>query len=151
MTIRKILVAVDFSEPSARALTFAIELAASFQSSLTILHVSQLVVTLASNPSVPVQVYKEGQAGESSLLEQAKQQAQAAGVQADGMLADGTPSQEIVRVAHEGQFDLIVIGTHGRSGFDRFMLGSVAERVLRKATCPVMTVNPVTDAQSAGA
>ena len=58
------------------------------------------------------------------------------------MLKNGPPFVEIVRYAKEEKFDLIVIGTHGRSGLAHMLLGSVAEKVVRKASCPVLTVRP---------
>jgi len=65
------------------------------------------------------------------------------GVSVEARLLDGRVESEILREAEEWPADLIVIGTHGRSGFDRFVLGSVAEKVLRKAECPVLTVPPI--------
>jgi nucleotide-binding universal stress UspA family protein len=66
--------------------------------------------------------------------------ARRAGVRAEGRLADGAPAQEILKWARRKRAGLIVIGTHGRSALGRFVMGSVAERVVRLATIPVLTV-----------
>jgi nucleotide-binding universal stress UspA family protein len=63
-----------------------------------------------------------------------------AGVRATGLLLDGAPHDQIPRAARRNRADLIVIGTHGRTGLSKVLLGSVAERVIRSATCPVLTV-----------
>ena len=68
----------------------------------------------------------------------------AAGVPARSLVRTGLAWEEIVRAASEEQADMIVMGTHGRSGLDRLLLGSVAERVVRQAPCPVLTVRPPT-------
>src|SRR5262249_53361175 len=70
------------------------------------------------------------------------------GVEIEHRLEDGEPVEQIIRAAAQGQCDLIVMGTHGRTGFRRVLLGSVAEQVLRRAACPVLTVN--TPAQETG-
>jgi nucleotide-binding universal stress UspA family protein len=64
------------------------------------------------------------------------------GIKTDAIVDDGNAAARILEHASSSQADLIVMGTHGLSGFERFMLGSVAEKVLRKATCPAMTVPP---------
>ena len=76
---------------------------------------------------------------EQSLTARAAQLGQA-GVSARWRVAVGVPFEEIVRAAREEQADMIVIGTHGRGGLNRLLLGSVAERVIRTAPCPVLTV-----------
>ena len=64
------------------------------------------------------------------------------GVSARGLVKIGVPWEEIVRVAADERADMIVMGTHGRTGLDRLLLGSVTERVVRRAPCPVLTVRP---------
>ena len=66
--------------------------------------------------------------------------AKKSGVKVVGLTADGSPAQQIVRVARSKRFDLVVIGTHGRTGLAKFFLGSVAGRVVSTAPCPVLTV-----------
>ena len=65
-----------------------------------------------------------------------------AGMDATGVILVGRPSEELVKLAEEKGADLIVMGTHGRAGFDRLLFGSVAHEVVRAAPCPVMTIRP---------
>jgi nucleotide-binding universal stress UspA family protein len=66
--------------------------------------------------------------------------AKRAGIRAVGMMAEGEPARQIVRAARSKRADLIVVGTHGRTGFNRFLVGSIAQRVVVTAPCPVVTV-----------
>lgn len=72
----------------------------------------------------------------AALTEKAKK----AGVRATGLMVEGDPARQIVRVARSKRADLLVVGTHGRTGLNKFFVGSVAERVVSSATCPVVTV-----------
>ena len=148
--MRRILCATDFSAPSARAFEHALVLASWYEAPLTVLHVaaepmvaSPLVSAAAlPYPGGPLTLggsWREGVEAElASLLGPANR----AGLRATGEVREGHPATETVRVAQEIGADLIVMGTHGRTGFQRFMLGSVAETVLRRASCPVLTVPP---------
>ena len=135
---KRILVPTDFSEYSAEAVGYGCALTDSFQAELHLLHV--LEVHLGSTPvfagglALTPRV-QESRAAAESALEQV-----AAGREAVRSTREGPAFLEIVRYAKENDIDLIVIGTHGRSGLAHVMLGSVAERVVRKAPCPVMTV-----------
>lgn len=140
----KILVPTDFSANAEHALRYAAELARAFDTPLSILHVYDVtpyvipVGVAASSVLLDVgRLRAEFQKG----VDAAKLLAQQAGAtQVDTLLAEGTPYVEIARVAEERRFGLIVMGTHGRTGFAHFLLGSVAEKVVRKAPCPVITV-----------
>ena len=139
--VKKILVPVDFSEHSAKALEFAVDLALKYGTSLTILHVNDLAINLAPYGPLPPSLIDNAAQEAQALLDQTKNQVMALGVrQVDSSLLDGMAFHEIVLFAEQGNYDLIVMGTHGRSGFNRFMLGSVAERVVRRARRPVLTV-----------
>ncbi|HEY6562505.1 MAG TPA: universal stress protein [Polyangiaceae bacterium] len=139
--LKKILVPTDFSEHSSRALRFAADLARKYDAALTLLHVNDLVVTLAPYPPLPPKILDTAMTEARALLERAKGEASSLGVpQVETNLIDGRPFHEIVRFAEQGDYDLIVMGTHGRSGFNRVLLGSVAERVVRGAGRPVLTV-----------
>ncbi len=139
----KILVPVDFSEHSKRALAVAADLARRYEASLGLVHVFQPVLY-----SVPesYMVYTQDQlpnllAELEKLLEQAKHDVLAAGaLQVTTAVLQGIPHVEVIRAAQEGKYDLIVMGTHGRTGMAHALLGSVAEKVVRKAPCPVLTV-----------
>jgi nucleotide-binding universal stress UspA family protein len=143
--IRQILCPTDFSTPSARAFEHALVLAEWYRAPVTVLHVLPEPVVAA--PALPygfTPALVDGslrdavQADLASLVGPANR----AGLHALGELRDGNPATETVRVAQELHADLIVMGTHGRTGFQRWVLGSVAETVLRRAPCPVLTVPP---------
>jgi nucleotide-binding universal stress UspA family protein len=127
--VQKILYATDFSSYSNQAYFHAVALAENHGASLTVLFV------LPSNWS--------GDEGEDRdywrrQLEQIRPLDP--GIQVRHVLLDGDPAAEIVRYAQEMNMDLIVMGTHGRSGLERLLVGSVAEKVMRQATCSVLVV-----------
>jgi len=146
--IETILHPTDFSEQSASAFDLACSLARDHSARLMVLHVfSSPLATFGGMEAVP-----PGQ--DEMNTEAAKRQLEAvqcpdASVPLERRLVVGEPAEAIVQVAAETDSDLIVMGTHGRSGLARLLTGSVAESVLRKATCPVLTVKvPVPAAQS---
>ena len=141
--IRRVLCPTDFSAFSAHAFAHAVSMAAWYEAAVTVLHVLPDTVVPASelaymaNPMLLDPALREAiQADLSSLVAPARR----VGLHAEGELREGKPAAEIVRVAQQLHADLIVMGTHGRSGFQRWVLGSVAETVLRRAPCPVLTV-----------
>jgi CPA2 family monovalent cation:H+ antiporter-2 len=144
--IRRILCPIDFSDASRHALDQAVVLAKWHESRITALHVihvplflppPMLVAELADTtpPAPSRQTQKEEL---QAWLETARR----AGVQTDVIVDEGHAATRILEQASSCRADLIAMGTHGLSGFERFMLGSVAEKVLRKAACPVITVPP---------
>jgi nucleotide-binding universal stress UspA family protein len=140
--IRRILCPTDFSECSRRALHQAIPVARYYQADLTALHVIAPVAgpTYVDyvNPSL-----LDPRSREHALeaLAEFVAPARAAAVRADTIVREGGPAQEILAAAEALPADLIVMGTHGRTGFSRLMLGSVTEKVLRNARCPVLTAS----------
>ena len=143
--IRKILVPLDFSPPSDYALSYAKALGADFGASLHVLHVVE--DRLMTGPW-PVEAYlgelprlREGliKDAESRMLECLKSIGQS-GIQATGEVLIGSPFQTIVDLAFTSGADLIVMSTHGRTGITHLLIGSVAERVIRHASCPVLVV-----------
>lgn len=140
---QKILVATDFSPHSALALQLAADLSRRYDASVTLVHVYEPVVY-----AVPegYQLFTEPQLEElfvalQKQLAEQKQAALAAGaLRVETQLSKGFAASEICALAEQGRFDLIVLGTHGRKGLSHVVLGSVAERVLRTAPCPVLTV-----------
>jgi nucleotide-binding universal stress UspA family protein len=147
----------DFSEFSRRGLAQAIELAQWFGSTVEVLHAHALPMpAMASAPIAPapaampapvVTPATEGQ--EQALREQLRhlvEPAEKAGAAVVTALEWGDPVTTILERAGQDGVDLVVMGTHGRSGFERLFLGSVAEKVLRKAPCPVLTVRAEGDA-----
>lgn len=143
MSFRKILIAVDFSPHAEHALEVAADLAKRLGAAVGIVHVHEPVVWAPG--LVEALDAKAGAAlrsGLDGLLTEAATRARAAGVASvETRLIEGAPFVEIARCAQEGGYDLIVLGTHGRTGIGHALIGSVAERVVRKAHCPVLTVN----------
>jgi nucleotide-binding universal stress UspA family protein len=142
--IRRILHPSDFSRASSKAFAKAVEMAKANRAELLIVHVLAPSVPLAGDGYISPKIYEDleasarawGQKQLNRLLAKARQ----AGVRAKGALLDGVPHEQIVRAAKSKKAGLIVIGTHGRTGLAKFVLGSVAGRVVAMATCPVMTV-----------
>ena len=142
--IRRILYASDFSKASGRAFTTALTLARSNNAVLTILHVNVPIM-----PLVPEQVIRsdtweqldtEARRWSRRRLAGIAKRAKTTGTRANTLLMNGDPSQQIVHAARSTRADLVVVGTHGRTGFSKFILGSVAGRVVATASCPVVTV-----------
>ena len=144
MTFRKILVATDFSPPADEAVLRAADLSRCYGAPLTLIYVYQ-PVTYGGLPEghvvyTPLQMGELMAAFEQRLLA-AKRVAEGAGAKGvQTKLLMGPASGEITDYAAAEAFDLIAIGTHGRTGLSRFFLGSVAEKVVRTAPCPVLAV-----------
>jgi nucleotide-binding universal stress UspA family protein len=153
--IRRILCAVDFSDYSRRALDHAIAIARWYESTVTVLHVFPAAPAAAVGPGpVVFDPILLSPIERDKLLADTKAFA-AAGRPHDipikAVVREGSAAAEILEQVEAMKADLVVVGTHGRSGFERVLLGSVAERVLRKASCPVMTVpSRLPDAVPAG-
>ncbi len=141
---RRILHPSDFSSASRAAFAKAVELAKTSRAELTILHVLSPVVPMPGDGYVSPKVYEElvasTRAWAHKQLDRRLAKAKAAGVRAKGLLMDGVPYEAIMRAAKARRADLLVMGTHGRSGLARFFLGSVAGRVVAGGPCPVLTV-----------
>jgi nucleotide-binding universal stress UspA family protein len=145
---KKILVGTDFSEGSQHAAEVAVSLAASLGASVTVAHAWSPPVypraagdAFAMDPGLLTGL-EEAIRGE---LKTAVAPFSTRGVQLDTRSLLGSESASLVELATSGGYDLIVVGTHGRSGLRRILIGSVAERVVRTATVPVLTVrHPVT-------
>ena len=140
---KKILVPVDFSEHSRKAVKVAAELARSFGTPITLMH----AYVIPSYP-LPEGVVFAGAEAVAELLGKSQDALNALKSAAldlgaphvDILMTEGGAFAEIIRVAREKGHDLIVMGTHGRTGIRHALLGSVAEKVVRKASCAVLTV-----------
>lgn len=136
-----ILAPTDGSVGVERAVEHAVDLAKTHEATLHALY----VVNTASYSSMPMETSWEhvrdmlGEEGERAL-ERVGDIAAEADVPVESVVVDGSPSREIVRYAEHEPCDLVVMGTHGRGGIDRLLLGSVAERVVRASKVPVLTV-----------
>ena len=142
--IRRILCPVDFSDHSRRALDHAVAIARWYRSVITVTHVVAPAPVTAYGPGpVVLEPAMMSTADRDQLqanLEAFVQAETAEGVTIETGIREGNAAAEALAQAAELPADLITIGTHGRSGFERLLLGSVAEKVLRKAGCPVLTV-----------
>ena len=141
--IRRVLHASDFSTASRRAFDAALAITKSLNARLTIVSVLAPIVTVPDQYIDAVmldRLDKQARQWSSQQLEKLAAQAKKAGVRASVLLRDGDPADQIVRACRATKSDLIVVGTHGRRGWRRFFLGSVAERVVATASCPVVTV-----------
>lgn len=142
----RILVPTDFSEFSKPALAYACGLAEQFGSELHLLHVLQDLVAMVPEPGLafppPGDYLQELKATAERTLLTMPDAEWAVGKTVVRETRLGTPFLEIIRYSKENDIDLIVLGTHGRTGLTHVLLGSVAEKVVRKAPCPVLTVRP---------
>ena len=139
--IERILCPVDFSPVSKRALEHAAVLAQWYESRIVALHVTPLMPTILGFPPAVDMASSEPVSSEAVLRELTSFVDEAvAAPTAEKVLRSGHPPTEIVKYAGECGADLIVLGTHGRGGFEHLVLGSTTEKVLRKAHCPVLTV-----------
>jgi nucleotide-binding universal stress UspA family protein len=137
LPIRTILHPTDFSPQAGYAFQVACALARDYTARLIVLHVKPPDVVYGEGyiiPPDPAPVRKD------LLAQLDRLQPPGPDIRVDRALADGDPVQEILHTARETHADLIVMGTHGRTGMGRILMGSVAEGVLRKAPCPVLTV-----------
>ena len=145
--LSRILLPTDFSKYAGEATKYACAFAEKFDAELHLLHVRETHLSstpeFAAGLALPTPVKENPAACERALLDVLDSAwAQARRSKITRSVADGTPFVEIVRYAREHSMDLIVLGTHGRSGLAHVLMGSVAERVVRKAPCPVLTVRP---------
>lgn len=137
----RILVPTDGSEATREAIQHAVDLAAEHDATIYALY----VVNSASFAGLPMESSWESVASMmneegAAALEVVEDVASEHGVPVETELLDGSPSRAIVRSAEDNGCDLIVMGTHGRGGIDRLLLGSVAESVVRSSSVPVLTV-----------
>jgi nucleotide-binding universal stress UspA family protein len=142
--LRRILVPTDFSKHSHNALQYAVAFADKFGAELHLLHVVQDLAlfvpdTVAGTPPV-VPPVEQLTAAVREGLQRLIRENNLERLRVCPEVREGTPFYEIVRFAKEKDIDLIVMGTHGRSGLAHVLLGSVTEKVVRKAPCPVLTV-----------
>lgn len=142
MVAQRFLVPFDFSPYAEHALDYAIELAKKLQAQITLLHVIQSLPMGGADMGVvlPYTYIQELETEITSSLQAALQRVTAAGLKGDMIVAHGVPFHEILDTAQRRQVELIVMGTHGRTGLTHILLGSVAEKVVRLAPCPVLVV-----------
>lgn len=144
----KILIPTDGSATSELAVTHGLELARAMSSEVTFMHVLEnpLTTGYATPETLPysAQLYQDLKAGAADILEQAESKAHSRGVSAHSILVENRDPAQAIAEAGE-QHDLVVMGTHGRRGFNRWMFGSVAEGALRRGNKPFLLVRSDTD------
>lgn len=144
--IERIVVAVDFSDCSRRAVDYALAVAHWYNGTVTALHVVPplLLAPYMESAAYPIPIERRPEALDATRLQLSLFVEQESGdFSVKSIVAEGSTVNAILEFAKASQADLLVIGTHGRSGFQRFMLGSVTESVMRHAPCPVLTVPPL--------
>lgn len=146
LPVKRILCSTDFSPPSLVALSTACELAQHFGAKLLALHVVPFAPPLPPDMAVVVssEFYPSDRERGAEALERLEEVIQPyvdQGTHVRGEIRMGQAAHEIVNAANETQADMIVIGTHGETGWRRLAFGSVAESVVRMAECPVLTVH----------
>jgi nucleotide-binding universal stress UspA family protein len=147
LSVKKILCPTDFSLPSYEALKIAVEIAQHFGAELWVMHVIPPLpspVPVADStfvPSFDLPLYQQELTSSSeNALKAVIAERVPPGLTAHPVLTPGDPAQEIILAAEEQKIDLIVIATHGHTGWGRLLFGSVAEKVVRLAPCPVLTI-----------
>jgi len=143
--IKRIVYATDFSRASTPAFSAAVNLAASVGARLAIVHVVSGLLPLLPDqyfdPSLYERLKRDARAWSSRRLQALAARARKQGAQrVTTVTREGDPATEIIRMARAEHADLLITGTHGRGGVPRFLIGSVADRLVRTAPCAVMTV-----------
>ena len=142
-TFKRILVPVDFDEPSERALAYAVALAKPLGAEITVLHAYELPYygfpdgALIATAEMAGRILVGAQSGVAEMMDKHEN----AGVAIKSLVREGPAAEEIENVAKEIEADIIVMGTHGRRGLRRALLGSVTETVIRTSSRPVLTVH----------
>jgi len=144
MRFKNILVPTDFSDASRHAMHYAIGFCKKFGSSLCLLHVMEdlPVPTLSAYEGIDIGVYRERLEEDSKLqMERLIRETPDLGdINLKTKTRNGVPYMEIIDEAKESETDLIILATHGRSGLSHFLMGSVAEKIVRNSPCPVLTM-----------
>lgn len=147
IAFKNILVPTDFSDASKIALNAALDIATLFRSNVVLLHVYEPMVYFSDMPigmtdivTLEQSVRESSETCLDSLIEHVRSRGDCEGLHVEKAVVQGKPFAEIIRVATERDTDLIVMSTHGRGGLEHMLLGSVTEKVVRKAPCAVLTV-----------
>ena len=142
--MRRILFASDFSKASRKAFLTAVAMAKANRAALTIVHVVVPFTPIVPEQYLDAQTWEkidtEARRWSQQQLRKLTDRAKKAGVRTVGLLLEGDPAQQTIRAARSTRADLLVVGTHGRTGLAKFFVGSVASRLVATASCPVVTV-----------
>jgi nucleotide-binding universal stress UspA family protein len=143
LPVKTLLCPTDFSEPSRKALKVAIELASHFAAGLFLVHVVPVLPALPNDPNYVFKVPEYERllhADADEKLRDMAKEPMTRGTTVRTIVGHGDAATEIVRIAEKENTDLIVIATHGMTGWRHAMFGSIAEKVVRLAKCPVLTI-----------
>ncbi len=140
LSIRKIMVPTDFTVYSDHAIEYAIMVARKFEAKILLIHVIEPFAYSVTDTVQIIDHYTALKTVAKPILENLQKRLLKKGLKVDSILLDGNPYLEIVKKTREAGVDLIIMGTHGRTGIEHILMGSVAERVVRLAPCPVLTV-----------
>jgi len=139
--LKNILYATDFSGHSNAALPYALSIARKYGSKVFVVHVVSLSPLPSSSPTIALQALA-AQAVREAKEVMTKLESQLEGIPHKILIRKGDISKELSRIVDEERIDLIVLGTHGRTGISKVLMGSVAEEIFRQSACPVLTVGP---------
>ena len=139
---KRICCPVDYSNASRNALFEAAELARRVEGELTVVRVTEFEPAAVTFDAPPVISRQEPDEARRALDRWVGDAAAIAPGRVRGELLSGEPATEIVQFLRNGRFDVVAMGTHGRKGLERLVLGSVTERVVREAPCTVLVVRP---------
>ncbi|MBN4054225.1 universal stress protein [Nitrospira defluvii] len=139
-SIKKILVGTDFSSNSDQAIDYAVSFAEKFGAEILLVHVIESFAYSVTDTAIVVSHEKALWVTASALLDNLFKKLVEQDISVKSELAQGLPYRELIKKAEDYGADLIVVGTHGRSAIEHLLMGSVAEKVVRLATCPVLTV-----------
>ena len=141
LALKHILVPTDFSGTSEAAVKYGIALASGFNARLSVLHVLEKApAEIPGTSQYPLGLFGNARDAAHEWLSKILTDQQIRDLKPAVIMRVGAPDVEIVRYAKDRNIDLIVMGTHGRGGMAHMLMGSVAENVVRRATCPVLTV-----------
>jgi nucleotide-binding universal stress UspA family protein len=146
MASQRFLVPIDFSEDANQALEYAINLAGKLDACVTLLHVIQSIPLggVDMGVTLPYTYLQDLETEITQSMNACLARVTAAGLEGDIVVVHGVPFHEIIETAKTQKVDLIVMGTHGRTGLQHVLLGSVAEKVVRLAPCPVLVARQPT-------
>ncbi len=146
MAIKRILHASDFSPSSRSALKVARDLARALKAQLILCHAYEALPPYGGELNVPSRMFSQimtsAREGATRQLEKLAKATRGDGIRVTTVLVEGPSATAVIRVAKRKGVHLIVVGTHGRTGVQRMLMGSVADRIVRLSSCPVLTVRP---------
>ncbi|MEO6785796.1 MAG: universal stress protein [Chthoniobacteraceae bacterium] len=140
--IGKILVPVDFSEHSHKALRYALAFATQFDAEVTLVHIVEQMVYPGDWMYPPLAVTDFAVEKREQMIERLRALDAGSGVKTQHVVRLGRAWQEVIEIAQEQKADMIILATHGYTGLKHVLLGSVAEKIVRHAPCPVLSVRP---------